>query len=512
MRITSSNFVLPSSGGVNASERYLSQLCSRAFLYLWTYPNLFTDEGISKNGIGKELADVTIVFGNDVILFSDKACSLDIAQPLDIAWGRWYRKAIEKSVRQLHGAMNWLKRTPERVFLDKECSQRPTVVIPTAENARFHLIATTRGTAPIVRAIAKANHNTSKRIASLAIDTSIYGQDHPANPFTVGRVSDKNFVHVFDEESLSLVLQTFDTAKDLIDYLTERTKILDRADRFISSQGEEDLVAIYLSTMSSDDRRHEFPPEFYELPGPSIRITDEHFEAFIERAEVKRKRAADSSSYLIDQLLDRFILTGDPKLIGENLTNLEVETAIRELAEETRFGRRVLADAIIGMFNLSSNDPTRARRVRTLPSATNPDNTFVILLLSIPEEMSYDEYRKFRSAALQRHMECARIVTPERNRYIGLAFDHPNSKRPGGSEDLALFIWPDFTPEDEDEIQRRAKELGIYGKSMKLSRMSPQEFPEDTIRPPPQRKAPASSAKKSKSRRKMAKKSRKANR
>ena len=92
------------------------------------------------------------------------------------------------------------------------------------------------------------------------------------------------------------------------------------------------------------------------------------------------------------------------------------------------------------------------------------------------------------------------------------SFDHPNSKRPGGSEDLALFIWPDFTPEDEDEIQRRAKELGIYGKSMKLSRMSPQEFPEDTIRPPPQRKAPASSAKKSKSRRKMAKKSRKANR
>lgn len=512
MQITSSNFVLPTSVGVNASERYLNRLCSKAFLYLWTYPNLFTDEGISKNGIGKELADVTIVFGNDVILFSDKACSLDVDQLPEIAWGRWYRKAIEKSVRQLHGAMNWLKRTPERVFLDKECTQRPTVIIPPAADARFHLIATTRGTAPVVRAIAQASSNTSKRVASLTIDTSVCGSDHSANPFTIGRVSDKHFVHVFDEESLSLVLQAFDTAKDFIDYLTERTKVLDRPDRFISSQGEEELVAIYLSTMSSDDRRHEFPPEFYASPGPSIRITDEHFENFIERPEVKRKIAADSSSYLIDQLIDRFILTGDPKLLGTSLTALEVETAIRELAEETRFGRRVLADAILGMFDLSANDPTRARRVRTLPSATHPDTTFVVLLLSLPEEMSYDEYRRFRSAVLQRHMECARIVTPERSRYIGLAFDHPNSKRAGGSEDLALFVWPDFTPEDNDAIQRRAKELGIYGKSMKLSRMSPQEFPEDATPPSPQRKASASSAKKSKSRRKMARKSRKANR
>jgi hypothetical protein len=55
------------SDGLTASEQLLAQICDRSFLKLWTYPNLFKKPG-------KELTDLLVVFGNDVIIFSDKSC------------------------------------------------------------------------------------------------------------------------------------------------------------------------------------------------------------------------------------------------------------------------------------------------------------------------------------------------------------------------------------------------------------------------------------------------------
>ena len=55
------------SAGMTDAERYLTQLACKAFLSLWSYPNLFTDEGRSKGkGDGKELCDLLVVFGNSV--------------------------------------------------------------------------------------------------------------------------------------------------------------------------------------------------------------------------------------------------------------------------------------------------------------------------------------------------------------------------------------------------------------------------------------------------------------
>ena len=56
------------SEGLTASEALLAELCSRSFLQLWTYPNLFKKPG-------KELIDLMVVFGNDILLFSDKSCA-----------------------------------------------------------------------------------------------------------------------------------------------------------------------------------------------------------------------------------------------------------------------------------------------------------------------------------------------------------------------------------------------------------------------------------------------------
>jgi hypothetical protein len=49
----------------NEAERYLGHLALRSFLRLWTVPNPFKKAG-------KELTDLLIAFGNDLIIVSDK--------------------------------------------------------------------------------------------------------------------------------------------------------------------------------------------------------------------------------------------------------------------------------------------------------------------------------------------------------------------------------------------------------------------------------------------------------
>ena len=52
--------------GLTASEQLLAELCEKSFLSVWSYPNLCRKQG-------KELTDLLVVFGDDVILFSDKS-------------------------------------------------------------------------------------------------------------------------------------------------------------------------------------------------------------------------------------------------------------------------------------------------------------------------------------------------------------------------------------------------------------------------------------------------------
>jgi hypothetical protein len=104
------------------SEEYLFRISQAAFLSLWAHPNVYTDESKPANkGVGTELCDLLVVFGNDVIVFSDKHIGYkETGQPL-VDWSRWYRRAIKKSVDQLLGARSWLQRFPGRLFLDPLC-------------------------------------------------------------------------------------------------------------------------------------------------------------------------------------------------------------------------------------------------------------------------------------------------------------------------------------------------------------------------------------------------------
>ena len=72
------------SKGTTESERLLADLCEKTFLGFWSYPNLFRDQGG-----GKEICDLVVIFGNHIILFSDKSCEYPDTGNTQHDWARW---------------------------------------------------------------------------------------------------------------------------------------------------------------------------------------------------------------------------------------------------------------------------------------------------------------------------------------------------------------------------------------------------------------------------------------
>jgi hypothetical protein len=160
--------------GTTESERALAKLARKAFLSLWSYTNVFTDEGRTNDrGEGKELCDLLVVFGSNVLLFSDKHCEFQSGHDLKVAWPRWYKRAIKKSARQLAGAESFLRRFPKRLFIDRKCQTPLPVPLPDPAVARYFLIAVTRGSHFAAREFFGGVSS-----GTFMLNTEIRGDDH----------------------------------------------------------------------------------------------------------------------------------------------------------------------------------------------------------------------------------------------------------------------------------------------------------------------------------------------
>lgn len=222
------------------SEIYLAALAKNSFLSLWSFPFAFTDEGRKTPAqTGKELADLLVVFGDQVIIFSDKHCEYPSHADELISWGRWYRKAIEKSVKQLVGAERWIREHPRRLYLDAKCQRPFPPLFANIAAPAIHLVAVTRGSS-----VACFKHFGNSSSATYILNSSLSGGDHLKNPFQIGRLNDAgSWVHVFDETSLDFVMSELDTVSDFVRYLNERARFL--SSKKVIVPEEEDLLALY---------------------------------------------------------------------------------------------------------------------------------------------------------------------------------------------------------------------------------------------------------------------------
>ena len=342
---------------------------------LWSYSNLHTDEGRRRGkGFGNELCDLLVVFGNDVIIFSDKYIKFNQTIDTIIAWKRWYKKAVRKSANQLFGAENWLRNYKERIYVDPQCTTRLPICIPDRDKIRVFRIAVALGVYEACK-----NFFGGNSLGSLMVNSAIAGEEHYDHPFHIGHVNpSKGFVHVFDDFTLNAVLRELDTVSDFISYLVKREIFLSKNKPMIVAAGEEQLLSIYLTKLNQDGE-HDFV-----LPGKSnadfISFDESFWESMVHNPQYIRKKEADRISYVWDSLIERFAKYGG--IYDESGSRYQdismLEQGLRIMASEPRIRRRQLADAL---GNLLENTPEGKGATRVVYSNDFPANAYVFLIL-----------------------------------------------------------------------------------------------------------------------------------
>lgn len=216
------------SHGLTVSEKILSDICDRSFLSLWTYPNLY-------RRAGKELADLIVVFGNDILIFSDKSIAYPTTDNPDLNWSRWFRAAIKESAEQIWKAEQCILKNPHQVFLDAKASERLPLQLPAIADMRFHGICVVSG------ASERCQELTGRPTLSLNLETV-----DAETPFSIGKITNqRSWVHVFDEVTLGRLMAALSTTKDFVDYLDAKEELLDGG-LFKSAESELDILAYYL--------------------------------------------------------------------------------------------------------------------------------------------------------------------------------------------------------------------------------------------------------------------------
>src|SRR2546421_7426193 len=121
--------------GLNETEKLVFNLCTKSFLSLWSYAN---PQGKTP---GKELCDIFVVCEPDIIIFSVKEVAFAEEGDEQVNQQRWFKRAIEDSVKQIYGAERFINSAAHVVRKDG----KPGLPLPGLAERRVHRIAVALG-------------------------------------------------------------------------------------------------------------------------------------------------------------------------------------------------------------------------------------------------------------------------------------------------------------------------------------------------------------------------------
>jgi hypothetical protein len=462
--------------GVTTAERYLKRLCDHSFLSMWSYPGLYRDQGRRDGrGHGKELCDLLVVFENHILIFSDKDCSFPNTGNLDLDWSRWYTRAVENSAKQVWGAERWIKEHPDRIYLDRACTQPFPIDLPDPSAAKFHRIVVAHD----------ASARCKKELGgsgSLMIQPDIIGSKHclPASKggthFAIGQIDPtKGFVHVLDDTSLDILMLNLSTISDFVSYLTKKERFILENPIEFSAAGEEELLAAYLRNLN-DKGEHDFI-----IPGDVTHVAflEGLWDEFLLTPQWQAQIKADKISYLWGDLIEKTTKHALERTQYWTTSRgiRDDEKILRFMAREPRVRRRMLARSLYQLVRDTPKEKFRAARVI---KPTRPEEPcYVFLLLTRPDDKTEDEYRLVRRNLLVSYCYAAKIRFPELTDIVGFAtetgFDIETR-----SEDVVYFNASGWTEEEQSEESRFAREFGLL-EEIREYRNTTYEFPLDTL-------------------------------
>jgi hypothetical protein len=480
--------------GVTRTERGLARLCERSFLSLWSYPGVYRDQNRRGGGDGKEVCDLLVVFGDHVLIFSDKDCRFPETDSLDDDWSRWFRRAVQKSAEQVWGAERWLREQHGRLFLDRRCERPFPVPPPAPERMRVHRIVVAHDAARRCRELLGGS-------GSLIICPDVEGAVHhqgPADsvgggsgvkavraglkagvgyagrvlPFWVGDLDPaRGFVHVFDDTGLDIVMGALDTAADFVAYLGRRESFL-RGGRLTMAAGEDDLLAHYLQSYTEAGEHDFVIPAGHD---GTVIVPEGEWAAFRAGTEWRARQDANRVSYLWDDLIEQFntaILDGSSPVYPETPLAMQ-ELAARALALPNRLQRRVLSTALGGFLSRPRFGDVDIRLFQPLGG----DLPFYAFLAArYDPARPYGEYRAFRQAVSGLYVLVIKYTHPHAPGVVVIASEPPD--QPGGSSmDVAYGGVEPLTPDEVTKAREAQAEFGFGTNFSKPVRMSSSEYP-----------------------------------
>ena len=386
--------------GLTESERFVTSLCNRSFLKLWTHPN-----PIGKKG--KELCDCLITCGDHIIIISVKENNYKDTGD-KVGWERWQKAAIEKSASQIWGAERWIEGIAE-----VERKDGRIITLPEKNRRIYHRVSVSLG-------------GTGK----VPIKWGNFGN---------------GFVHVCDEFSVGILFSALDTITDFVGFLSESERLVDAGVQLIfSGGGIEDLLACYMQNSFS----------FENIEDPSstlIFLESDIWEGFSKSDEFDDYKESVKISYIWDRLIeiyaDDLLTDGMFDMHSEEVTYNDL--ALVEMALQPRLYRASIAEAFTDFINNKSEE------VKSRAVLGYGRTAFVFLLGPTSDRQARARELALRCLVVRGRVEDIDTV-------VGIGRDRLHSSTVGYSSDLAYIHMSEWSKEYDDKVTEIQKELGYF--------------------------------------------------
>lgn len=423
---------------INESEARLGQLTRRTFLSMWSYQNPYFETG-------KELCDVLIVFGNDVIVMSDKLIQYGNHPEPQVNWRRWYRKAVAGSIKQLKGALRQLKRAPQDIYSDAFASSPFPFQLPPADQMRIHLVAIASG---CETACEQFFGHPGLRINTRGADDS--------ELLTVGTYVDTgDFVHVIGKAALEAIFECFDTTRDFIDYLDRKKAALSQNDWIV--HGEASLVGGYMLSQLGNCT-FSIPVASFPVENNIRVVYPEVWSAYLSSKERKQREQIRAPSFVIDRLIEHFTdeYQNNSMVIGQDQPLTYHEQAFRLIARESRLSRQLICAGFHEIWNEST-----ATFWSTIVKSEDFPNLFYLWLLypEPPVELSEEQNEEILLDHLTHYMLVGRSKFPEAGLIVGICL--PNRECSKTSNLIRVMNGEHWTPNHQQLADELENKYGI---------------------------------------------------
>lgn len=252
-------------------------------------------------------------------------------------------------------------------------------------------------------------------------------------------------IHVFTRDFLQIILNELDTVTDFVNYLRAKETLISENKRFIIMGGEEELLALYLMNNRSFDSLKS---------GTHIMVDQGIWKDFSHSQRYKDKKKQDEISYGWDGIIN---------VIHE--TSPEYEIVARDLARPNRFERRYLSKAYLESYVRADADNEHNVFRRTF------DLNGVTYCFLFADETKPRDYRK---GMLNWMCYIARGIYKSNRKVLGIATEKRASKT--CSYDFVLLDMPNWTKQNQEEMEKAQKELGIF-LTPEIKTMHEDEYP-----------------------------------